>query len=295
LFKKTLLFLLIATLTHTLYAETTKEYIPRDSDKPTWDQPLKSIQRGSVPGLNPIPESPIPPTKGVLHVRDQATSIDPENERPILGSKGLFALDSIDPERERPIPPAFGQPGWLYGLIINKITIPGIGPGKDKDIDVSKSKFDEYQRQNPPPGQVDLPKIDLLRQLSDSLTVDPDLQLHAVRLSASALFASATILAYKTLGLGGKQKVMAAILPPQLLMDQLGRHGYRVPSHSDYTPEDVLALADLIQDSSDQELQVLASDIDPDLLDYLVIVVDYVRQAQALEYQKACPNPNFCS
>lgn len=294
MFKKTLLALSVLTLTHTALAETTKEDIPPDSEKPTWDQPLKTIERGIVPGLNPIPESQVPPTKGVIHVRDQA-NMDPENERPILGSKGLFATDSLDPERERPIPPAFGQPGWLYGLFINKITIPGIGPGKDKEIDVSQSQFDEYGRLNPPPGQVDLPKIDLLRQLSAALTSTPDLQLHSVRLSASALFASAAIIAYKTFGLGGRQRALAAVVPPQVLMDQLGRPGYRVPSHSEYTPDDVLALAYHMEGLSDPELQNLAKDLDPELLDYLVIVVDYVRQAQAIEYLKACPNPDLCA
>ncbi len=314
MFKQILLILSSLILAHTLCAETTQDQIPADTNKPTWDQALKFLERGVVPGLNPIPESLVPPTKGVIHVREQANidpereypilgkndplhseSIDPENERPILGSKGLFATDSIDPERERPIPPGFGQPGWLYGLIINKITIPGIGPGKDKEIDISKMSFDDYGTLNPPPGQVDFPKIDFLRQLSSALTSTPDLQLHSVHLSASTLFASAAIIAYKTFGLGGRQRALAALVPPQVLMDQLGRPGYRVPAHSDYTPDDVLALADHMQGLSDQELQNLAADLDPELLDYLVIVVDYVRQAQYQEYLKACPNPDLCT
>jgi hypothetical protein len=350
LFKKIILIMGLISLTPSLFAETTPNEFPPGEMPPTWDQPysLSTQDRGVIPGMNPIPESQVPPTRGVIHVRRDnnidpereypilggrgglALEIDPEREYPILGGRGILA-NEIDPERENPILggrgvlanqidpereyPILGGRGVLNSEIdpsederplprpvlpfpwnvISQITIPGLGPAKEGGIDFTNNRNSEIDYDSGFPGQVALPKIDLVRDLTRSFTQNPDLRMHTVTLSVGAVAASTLILAYRTLGLGGRQRALAAIIPPQLIMDSLGREGYRVPAHSDYSTEDVRELALMMSQMSDAELELFLSEADPELIEYFVIVAEYIRQADALIFMQSCPNPDLCA
>jgi hypothetical protein len=130
--------------------------------------------------------------------------------------------------------------------------------------------------------------VDLLGQ--------PDLQMHVVTLSTGAVLGSLAITAYQFLGLGGRQKVVAAVIPPGAINGFFGRTGYRVPGHETYTLEDVRRLQQaLAQLSTEAEKQAHLDRQDQELVAYFFVVLDYVRQAQAIEFSEQCPDFDRCA
>ena len=148
----------------------------------------------------------------------------------------------------------------------HRLTIPD---GFDEQIQVREPSSSMF-------GLEPLSIIEMARILDN-----PDLKIHVVHLTASALAASFIIQSYRFLGLGGRQKVLAAIVPPGLLNDWLGRPGYRVPPHEVYSLGDVRDLAQTLKSfTSDIEAQEYLNQQDPELAAYFQVVVDYVRKAQ---------------
>ncbi len=273
------------------------------------------------------------------------TNIDPENERPIdFGGYGIPGFrwvslqESIDPEREWPIL------GGSQGIGV-MITIPGIGPGRDREIDLPQmvSAFHPVGTTNvgypypvinvppatmaslkdwsetfpppgqtdvpqapavamtqdwgetyPPPGQTDVPMFQSLREMARNLSA-PELEIHTVHLTTAAVLGSLTILAYRVLGIGGRARALAAVVPPQIILDATGRAGYRVPAHETYSEEEALAMARQIDAMSNDELEDFMNTVDPELIEYMEVIDYYVRQARGREFQQWCPDVNQCS
>ncbi len=137
-----------------------------------------------------------------------------------------------------------------------------------------------------------------LMSLQDKARVlgNPDLQMHVVRMSAAALVASAGLLSYRLLALGGRQKALASLVPPGYVEGLFGRQGIRVPPHETYSLQDVENFAAQLRLlESQQEIDAFLQAQNPELIAYFNVVVEYVRRAEAMQRAVDCPNPNLCA
>lgn len=128
-----------------------------------------------------------------------------------------------------------------------------------------------------------------------SILEDSDLKMYTVQLTTSAVIGSLLITGYRLLALGGRQKALAALIPPGVLNEAVGRSGYRVPPHNEYDLEDVTDLAiEITSLTSEEDIREFLITQDPELVAYFSIIVDYVRQAQAIE-NDPCFNSELCA
>ncbi len=142
--------------------------------------------------------------------------------------------------------------------------------------------------ENMPPSMFGLAEISF-DAMSDVLS-DPDVKMHVVRFTAAATAATVIIQGYRLMGIGGRQKVLAAMIPPGFIESALGRGGFRVPKHDKFTLEDIRTLASKISSlKSEEQVNSLLAEQDPELLAYFKAVSDYVRKGQALELAPYCP------
>lgn len=240
--------------------------------------------------LPPMPGKPKPYTMGQWDmVVNSETQIDPEREYPILGKpKGL----NIDPEREYPI---LGKPKGLnidpeteYPILGKKNPlILNIDPEREYPILGKKGILSLLQDGGLTALQV--------QEWARTLTIDPEMQMYAVKLSLSAVAASMFITLYRMAALGGRQRVLAAIIPPEIILDQLGRSGYRVPAHNKYAPEDAKVVAQTLVNLPADQVPGYIESLDVELVEYLSTIIYYIRAAQAQELSNWCPNPDLCA
>lgn len=270
---------------------------PADQERPL---PPRNILPGRelISPITSAPDHELGPLEDWELVLRNETAIDPEREYPILGKP---PIGQIDPERERPILGSRGvinmseNAGESTEGTVQEPSSPTPAP--------SAGTSPGYIYDNPRP---DFPtgfpnpygynfNISELQEWANALTLDPDMQLYVVQLSAGAVIASLAITAYRMAAIGGRQRILAAIIPPEVILDQFGRVGYRVPAHSDYSTADVMAVAQQLAQMNSEEAAAYVQTLDPELLHYFSTVVYYVRSARALEFLEQCPNPDLCA
>ena len=71
--------------------------------------------------------------------------------------------------------------------------------------------------------------------------------------------------------------------------------GHKVPSHSEFSLEQVSQVAQSLHSAGHARVLEASSQIPEGLLLYSLEVFEAVRQAQSLEWQQSCPNPDLCS
>lgn len=266
---------------------------PADQERPL---PPRNILPGRelVSPITSAPDHELGPLEDWELVLRNETAIDPEREYPILGKPPIVR---IDPEQERPI---LGSRGVInLSEATEETTQEQPAPAPAPSSGTSPGYIYDNPRPDFPTG---FPNpygynfnISELQEWANALTMDPDMQLYVVQLSAGAVIASLTITMYRMAAIGGRQRILAAIIPPEVILDQFGRTGYRVPAHSDYSTADVMAVAQQLATMNADQAAAYVQTLNPELLHYFSTVVYYVRSARALEYLEQCPNPDLCA
>lgn len=136
--------------------------------------------------------------------------------------------------------------------------------------------------------------LPLLWAMAQTLS-DPELKItdHKLLSWQGASMATATLLSFVLLrGQGAllARSTQGAVAPVPLFWQ-----GHPVPPHRVYNLEQVRQVAKHIKSAGEDRVLEASSKYPEELKLYALEVFKAVRRAQALEWQKTCPNPNLCS
>ena len=125
---------------------------------------------------------------------------------------------------------------------------------------------------------------------------DPNLQItdHKLLSWQRATVVAGTLLSYALLrGQGALlvRSTQSSAMAPVPLFWQ----GHKVPSHDEFSLEQVRHVAESLQRGGEANVLETSAQFPEALLIYSLEVFEAVRRAQALEWQKSCPNPSLCS